>query len=89
MSRKKRGFYVDLDDEVFERFKERFCYVQINGNRVKVRSLTSVVLEAFLKGALQMTRELKALREEFGPSMYLDDAGASFEDVRRAVKKVE
>ena len=81
MTEEKRTFRIDVNKELLDGVEKQFCYVEVKGKMVRVRSLSSVCTEAFLSGILRMTDELKALREKFGSQVYLKSKGIGFAEL--------
>jgi len=81
MSEKKRTFRIDINKELLDKIEEQFCYAEVMGEKVKVRSLSSVCTEAVLAGILIMIDELTAIREHFGKNVYLKAGGIGFAEL--------
>ncbi len=52
-----------VEEDVVKKAEELLCYAEINGQRVRIRSLASLVREAFLRGLKEMVEEERSLRE--------------------------
>ena len=81
MSEKKRTFRIDINKELLDKIEEQFCYAEVMGEKVKVRSLSSVCTEAVLAGILIMIDELAAIRKNFGKNVYLKAGGIGFAEL--------
>jgi len=78
MSDEKRTFRIDIKKDFLDKIEEQFCYAEVMGEKVKVRSLSSVCTEAVLSGILIMIDELAAIRKHFGKNVYLKAGGIGF-----------
>jgi len=76
MAKKRIDFTID--SRVVDLTEEIFCYRVVEGEKVRMRSLSSVAREAFLRGLRLMIEEKKKLDEVFGRNVLLTEEGYEF-----------
>lgn len=86
---KKRTFRIDVDRELLDKVEEQFCFVNVLGEKIRVRPLSSVCLEAFYIGILQLVDELSALRKAYGANIYLKAGGVGFAELSLDESKLD
>ena len=78
MTKKIRTLRIEVEEDIVKKVEEQFCFAHVKGESSKIRTISSVAREAFLRGIIQMSMELKELRKKHGPDIYLDDGGVNF-----------
>ncbi len=80
----RKGFRTvryDLEEDLIAKVEEAFCVATIEGVKVKVRHMSSVMREAILRGLKVMVVEQKKLRELYGDDLlFLTETGILFAD---------
>lgn len=80
----RKGFKTvryDLEEDLIAVVEEAFCVATIEGVKVKVRHMSSVMREAILRGLKVMVVEQKMLRKLYGDDLlFLTETGILFAD---------
>ena len=88
---KLRTIRYQLEEDLVKKAEEVFCYTEVEGVRIKVRHLNSVIREAILRGLKVMVVEQKYLRKLYNTDqVFLSETGMLFpEDLLEKKRKKE